>query len=298
MRSHGGPMLRVKRDDLAARGVERLTDRVTGVRDGRPVVGDQALDVATVVWATGFRQVFDWIHAPVVGADGWPVEMRGVVEDLPGLFFCGLCFQYAFSSMVLPGVGRDADFVAERIAERAESPGRRPGRLTGGPRGRRLGPGGSSRWACWRISTALGRPTSAGTGPPPSTTGPASTRAALSADDLVALGTAAYLVGRLDDATDALQRAYRLYLERRRPPGRGPVRLRARDVVLGRRRAGHGRRLGRPRGAAPRRPRRGRGGAWLRRPAPDVRPPGRRRAGRRRALRRLGGRARAPLRRP
>ena len=48
--------------------------------------------------------------------------MRGVVEDLPGLFFSGLCFQYSFSSMVLPGVGRDADFVAERIAERAARP--------------------------------------------------------------------------------------------------------------------------------------------------------------------------------
>ena len=122
VRAHGGPMLRVKRDDLAARGVVRLTDRVTGVRDGRPVVGDRPLDVASVVWATGFRQVFDWIHAPLVGADGWPVEMRGVVEDLPGLFFCGLCFQYSFSSMVLPGVGRDADFVAERIVERAARP--------------------------------------------------------------------------------------------------------------------------------------------------------------------------------
>ena len=56
VRFHGGPMIRVKRDDLADRGVERLTDRVTGVRDGRPVVGDRPLDVATVVWATGFRQ--------------------------------------------------------------------------------------------------------------------------------------------------------------------------------------------------------------------------------------------------
>jgi putative flavoprotein involved in K+ transport len=45
--------------------------------------------------------------------------MRGVVDSAPGLFFCGLSFQYAFSSMVLPGVGRDADHVAGRIAERA-----------------------------------------------------------------------------------------------------------------------------------------------------------------------------------
>jgi putative flavoprotein involved in K+ transport len=44
--------------------------------------------------------------------------MRGVVPDAPGLFFCGLAFQYAFSSMVLPGVGRDADYVAQQINAR------------------------------------------------------------------------------------------------------------------------------------------------------------------------------------
>jgi putative flavoprotein involved in K+ transport len=38
---------------------------------------------------------------------------------VPGLFFCGLAFQYAFSSMVLPGVARDSAYVARRIAARA-----------------------------------------------------------------------------------------------------------------------------------------------------------------------------------
>jgi putative flavoprotein involved in K+ transport len=128
IRFHGGPMLRVKRSDLADRGVERLEDRVTGVRDGRPVVGEQPREVANVVWATGFRQTFDWIDLPIVGDDGWPVEMRGVVESAPGLFFCGLSFQYAFSSMVLPGVGRDAGYVAGLISERT-----RPRTRTGRP---------------------------------------------------------------------------------------------------------------------------------------------------------------------
>jgi putative flavoprotein involved in K+ transport len=120
IRFHGGPMLRVKREDLIARGVERVLDRVTGVREGRPVLGDdRVLDVANVVWCTGFRQVFDWIRLPVFGADGWPDELRGVVAAAPGLFFCGLSFQYAFSSMVLPGVGRDAEYVVRRIAARS-----------------------------------------------------------------------------------------------------------------------------------------------------------------------------------
>ena len=118
VRFHGGPMIRVKRADLDSRGVERIQGRVSGVRHGRPVVEDRELDVDTVIWCTGFRQVFDWIDLPILGPDGWPREMRGVVAEAPGLFFCGLSFQYAFSSMVLPGVGRDADYVAGQISRR------------------------------------------------------------------------------------------------------------------------------------------------------------------------------------
>jgi putative flavoprotein involved in K+ transport len=119
VRFHGLPMLRVKRSDLQARGVDRILGRVTGVQDGRPVVdGVGALDVANVVWCTGFRQVFDWIDLPIFGADGWPREMRGVVSAAPGLYFCGLAFQYAAASTVLPGVGRDAAYVAKQIDAR------------------------------------------------------------------------------------------------------------------------------------------------------------------------------------
>ena len=123
VRTHGGPMLRVKRDDLARRGVQRYQARVTDATAGLPTLADNTvLDVRNIIWCTGFRQVLDWIELPIVGADGWPVEYRGVVESAPGLFFCGLSFQFGFGSMVLPGVGRDAHFVARRIA--AHTPAR------------------------------------------------------------------------------------------------------------------------------------------------------------------------------
>jgi putative flavoprotein involved in K+ transport len=122
IRAHGGPMLRVKRSDLAARGVERVTSRVESVQDGRPLVDGTPREVANVVWATGFQQAFDWIKLSVLGEGGWPREKRGVVDDAPGLFFCGLSFQYSFSSMLLAGAGRDADHVVDRIATRAKRP--------------------------------------------------------------------------------------------------------------------------------------------------------------------------------
>jgi putative flavoprotein involved in K+ transport len=119
IRFHGGPRLRVKRADLAERGVVHNEARVQGVRDGLPILSDgTAVDAANVIWATGFRQAFDWIDLPVVGTDGWPREHRGVADSVPGLYFCGLSFQYAFSSMLLAGAGRDAEYVARHLSER------------------------------------------------------------------------------------------------------------------------------------------------------------------------------------
>jgi putative flavoprotein involved in K+ transport len=119
VRFHGGPAMRVKREDLAARGVQRFEARVTGTDNGRPRLADgRVLDATNVVWCTGFQQVFDWVDLPIFDDRGWPREYRGVVDESPGLFFCGLSFQFAMSSMVFPGVGRDADHVAGRIAER------------------------------------------------------------------------------------------------------------------------------------------------------------------------------------
>jgi putative flavoprotein involved in K+ transport len=123
VRHEGGPTTRVKPHHLAERGVDRIEEKVTGASsDGRPVLADgRALDVANVIWATGFRRDLDWVAAPLVLDGGWPVEHRGIVESVPGLYFCGLAFQYAFASMVLPGVGRDAAHVARTISARSRA---------------------------------------------------------------------------------------------------------------------------------------------------------------------------------
>jgi putative flavoprotein involved in K+ transport len=116
VRKGGGPLLRIRRPDLAAAGVELIEQRVTAVVDGRPQVADgRVLDAATVVWSTGFRPDFAWVEPAELDADGWPVQRRGVVETAPGLYFVGLLFQYAFSSMLVAGVGRDARFVVEQV---------------------------------------------------------------------------------------------------------------------------------------------------------------------------------------
>jgi putative flavoprotein involved in K+ transport len=117
--AHGDPLIRVRPKDLAAAGIERVP-RVAGVQSGLPLLEDgRVLDVANVIWCTGFRSDFGWIDLPVLGGDGEPVHDRGVVGSEPGLYFVGLVFLYSFSSDVLPGMARDHAFVANHIASRA-----------------------------------------------------------------------------------------------------------------------------------------------------------------------------------
>ena len=119
IRSHGGPLLRVKAADLEAAGVERLVARTTGAADGLPVTDDgRVLDVRNVVWCTGFRNDYGWIKLPLAGPDGFPDQERGVSQVFPGLYFVGMLFLHSFSSMLILGTGRDAGYVARHIARR------------------------------------------------------------------------------------------------------------------------------------------------------------------------------------
>jgi putative flavoprotein involved in K+ transport len=118
---HGGaPLLRFRRSDLRRAGVERVLERTTGVQDGLPVLDDgRVLDVRNVVWCTGFRPDFSWVHLPVFAdEEKEPMHHRGIVASEPGLYFVGLLFLYAMSSAFLPGVGRDAKHIAKHIAAR------------------------------------------------------------------------------------------------------------------------------------------------------------------------------------
>lgn len=126
VRDRGGPLERVWPEDLAAAGVERIHARVEGVASGRPRLDDgRTLDVANVVWCTGFRPDFGWIDLPLSTEDGWPVHRRGIVERVPGLYFIGLPFLFTAASALIGGVGRDAAYLAGEIDRRAGAASRR-----------------------------------------------------------------------------------------------------------------------------------------------------------------------------
>ncbi|QGF24672.1 flavin-containing monooxygenase [Raineyella fluvialis] len=116
--AHGAPLMRLGMKDVAEAGIGRLP-RFSGVRDGLPWFGtDEVLTPSSIVWATGFRIDVSWLPPLETDLHGNPVTVRGIVEGVPGLTFVGLPFQYSITSPLIGGVGRDAAYVADRVAAR------------------------------------------------------------------------------------------------------------------------------------------------------------------------------------
>ena len=71
--------------------------------------------IRTVIWATGFRRDYAWLHVPVLDPRGEIVHAGGVTPA-PGLFVIGLPFLQRRSSTFIAGIGRDATQLAAAIA--------------------------------------------------------------------------------------------------------------------------------------------------------------------------------------
>src|SRR6516225_2126989 len=78
----------------------------------------KASGISSVIWATGYAFDFSLVELPVVDADGYPIQKRGVTE-YEGLYFLGMPWLHSRRSGILFGVGDDASYVAAHIAARA-----------------------------------------------------------------------------------------------------------------------------------------------------------------------------------
>jgi putative flavoprotein involved in K+ transport len=107
-------------------GTNKRRLRKAGVRfrprlveaDGRTVrFADRSAlhGVGVVVWATGYRSDYTWMHIPGAIEQGRAVHRRGLT-NIPGLYFLGLSWQHTRGSALLGFVNNDAAYLADQIA--------------------------------------------------------------------------------------------------------------------------------------------------------------------------------------
>lgn len=71
----------------------------------------QEANIGTVIWATGHRFDFGWVHLPIFDSLGAPIQTRGVTS-CRGIYFLGLHWMHTFKSGLLSFVGEDALYLA------------------------------------------------------------------------------------------------------------------------------------------------------------------------------------------
>ena len=105
---------------VATSGMAVPEERLPALRDGfaAPLLSEldlEAAGITTVIWATSYRFDFSLVRLPILDADGFPIQKRGVT-DYPGLFFVGLPWLHNAKSGLIYGVGDDAAYIAGTIS--------------------------------------------------------------------------------------------------------------------------------------------------------------------------------------
>lgn len=89
---------------------------VSAREDSLEFLDGSRISPSTIIWSTGFKADFSWIHIPeVFDATGAPIHQQGQT-NIRGLFFLGLPWQSSRGSALLAGVGKDAKRIATLLA--------------------------------------------------------------------------------------------------------------------------------------------------------------------------------------
>src|SRR4051812_8390216 len=116
LRARGDIVIGSRSGRLRRRGIG-FRPRLTGFAGRTAHFADGTTgEVDAVVWATGYRSDYSWLHVPGVLDDAGDVRHEAGVTAVPGLYFLGLPWQTARGSALLGFVGADAATLSARMA--------------------------------------------------------------------------------------------------------------------------------------------------------------------------------------
>jgi putative flavoprotein involved in K+ transport len=105
---------------IRGNGLDAPAEELPQLRDGyeQPVIEEldlKAVDINTIIWATGYTFDFSLVKLPVCDKDGFPIQTSGATS-YEGLYFVGMPWMPSLKSGILAGVGESARHIASSIA--------------------------------------------------------------------------------------------------------------------------------------------------------------------------------------
>jgi putative flavoprotein involved in K+ transport len=119
IRKRNDPIFGLKLRQLLQQGKIGLKSRTADIKGELVTFEDTSVLVLVdnIIWATGFRTDYGWLKvANVLNRNGQPVHRLGE-SPAEGLYFLGLPWQQTRGSALVGGVGRDAQYLAKKIAK-------------------------------------------------------------------------------------------------------------------------------------------------------------------------------------
>lgn len=116
IRKKGDPIFGFELKQAVSEKKVIIKTRVMGAEDHQITFEDHtSLTVQTIIWATGFKSSFPWLHIEgILDANGQVLHQRGVTS-VKGFYFIGLPWQHRRGSALLQGVGYDAAYLVKEI---------------------------------------------------------------------------------------------------------------------------------------------------------------------------------------
>ncbi|MCR8846030.1 NAD(P)/FAD-dependent oxidoreductase [Paenibacillus sp. SC116] len=118
LRKQGDPIFGYDlKEALRAEKIQLLSTTIKWNPSSASVVfaNGSTMSPTSIIWATGFKQVNDWLKVPNLLNVKGQIIYRGHHTQIPGLFVIGMPWQQARSSALICGAGRDAEKLASDI---------------------------------------------------------------------------------------------------------------------------------------------------------------------------------------
>ena len=90
-------------------------DQPAPLAEGPEQIDLAAEGISTVIWATGYRRSYPWLHLDAFDEHG-EIDQQDGIAKIPGLYTLGLPFMRHRSSSFIDGVGRDAEAMSQTIS--------------------------------------------------------------------------------------------------------------------------------------------------------------------------------------